>query len=190
MDVKKQISQTIETVLNMEVKEQILQAIKTVLIEKNNRYGNAALSPIHVFYKGTATDSIAIRIDDKLSRIRNSDTLRKNDMFDLLGYLFLLQISFAHEHIKEQFTFENEVDAVINRINVFAAPPKLKIVDEPIENVFDKKNEGTETLCGLNLCYHAIENDTIVVGAPIIFATYVVQYFIDNNITDFTDLLD
>ena len=67
----------------------ITASIKNVLLEKNKRYGNAALAPINVFYKGDATDSICIRLDDKLSRIKNSRVLRKNDLYDLLVYSIL-----------------------------------------------------------------------------------------------------
>ena len=35
-------------------------------------------------------DSIYQRLDDKLSRIKNSDEPMKNDVFDLIGYLILL----------------------------------------------------------------------------------------------------
>ena len=34
--------------------EKVLNSIKKVLIEKNKRYGNAALEPLGVFYKGDA----------------------------------------------------------------------------------------------------------------------------------------
>ena len=62
------------------------------VIEKNMRYGNSALSPLRIFCKGEKpiSDSILERMDDKLSRIKNSDKLRKNDVVDLMGYLVLL----------------------------------------------------------------------------------------------------
>ena len=68
----------------------VVASIKSVLIEKNKRYGNSALAPINVFYKGDATDSICIRLDDKLSSIKNSRELRKNDLYDLLREFSLL----------------------------------------------------------------------------------------------------
>jgi len=60
------------------------------LQKKNERYGDAALSPVSIFNKGDASSSITIRLDDKLSRIKNSDELRKNDVVDVAGYLVLL----------------------------------------------------------------------------------------------------
>ena len=77
-----------ELEINVDACYEITASIKNVLLEKNKRYGNSALAPINVFYKGDATDSICIRLDDKLSRIKNSRELRKNDLYDLLGYLF------------------------------------------------------------------------------------------------------
>lgn len=76
--------------------------IADVLLEKNNRYGNSALEPIKIFAKGeNAGNSICVRIDDKLSRIKNSDKLRKNDVFDLIGYLILLCIDKTWTTFKE-----------------------------------------------------------------------------------------
>jgi len=48
-----------------------------------------------IFYKGDARNSILIRLDDKLSRIRaNTDDMpRINDVADIIGYCTLLLIS-------------------------------------------------------------------------------------------------
>lgn len=69
------------------------KAIQGILLTKNIRYGNSALEPIKCFYKGNNTNSILIRLDDKLSRIKNSEYLRLNDIFDLIGYLILYLVS-------------------------------------------------------------------------------------------------
>jgi len=71
----------------------VLDSIQQVLIEKNKRYGNSALEPLKIFSKKDASQAILQRLDDKLSRIKNSEELRKNDIFDLMGYLVLLSIS-------------------------------------------------------------------------------------------------
>lgn len=63
---------------------------KAFLLEKNKRYGDSALNPVHVFSKADTEQEILTRLDDKISRIKNSDTLRKNDVVDLSGYLKLL----------------------------------------------------------------------------------------------------
>jgi len=74
--------------------EETVEAFKKFLLEKNKRYGNVALEPLVVFTKhkngDPATDGILQRLDDKLSRIKNADILRKNDVADIVGYLFLL----------------------------------------------------------------------------------------------------
>lgn len=69
---------------------EVLDGIKSVVLYKNVKYGNSALEPIGIFAKGGATNSIKIRLDDKLQRIKNGDELRKNDVADMLGYLTLL----------------------------------------------------------------------------------------------------
>jgi len=69
------------------------EAIQSILLTKNLRYGNSALEPIKCFYKGDNTNSILIRLDDKLSRIKNSEHLRFNDVCDLIGYLILYLVS-------------------------------------------------------------------------------------------------
>lgn len=62
------------------------------LKEKNKRYGDSALKPIQIFSKIDAGNQIYNRLDDKLSRIKNSNEIRKNDLADLLGYISLALI--------------------------------------------------------------------------------------------------
>jgi hypothetical protein len=73
----------------------ICDAIKKLLLEKNIRYGDAALQPKNIFFRGNATESILCRLDDKISRIINNKEIkpRCNDLVDLIGYLVLLLIS-------------------------------------------------------------------------------------------------
>ena len=67
--------------------------ISEILIYKNKKYGNSAIKPNGIFYKGNARDSILIRLDDKIGRIKNNnDELRTNDIVDIIGYLVLLLI--------------------------------------------------------------------------------------------------
>ena len=68
----------------------VFNGIRDLVLEKNKRYGDSALSPIHVFNKLDAESSIRIRLDDKLGRVKNSDELRQNDISDCVGYLALL----------------------------------------------------------------------------------------------------
>jgi len=67
--------------------------IGDVVIYKNRKYGDSALSPINIFSKINATNSITIRLDDKINRIINAKTLRKNDIADMIGYLILYAVS-------------------------------------------------------------------------------------------------
>jgi len=71
----------------------VCDSMKDLLIHKNSNYGNSALKPLNPFSKLDADNSICIRLDDKLARVKNSNELRKNDVSDLIGYLVLLCIS-------------------------------------------------------------------------------------------------
>lgn len=82
----------------------ILNSIGKFLKEKNKRYGNSALEPSNMFFKGNSEEGLRIRIDDKLKRIKNSNVLRKNDIVDLIGYLIILCIT------KKWFTFDEFID--------------------------------------------------------------------------------
>jgi hypothetical protein len=74
--------------------QRVTESMCRLLIEKNRRYGDAALSPKNVFSKLPAGEAIKIRLDDKLSRIMaNEGEARKNDFSDLIGYLILFCIS-------------------------------------------------------------------------------------------------
>lgn len=71
----------------------VLSNFSNMLIEKNNRYGNSALNPLEVFTGKTQPLGLGVRLDDKISRIKNSKELRKNDVADLMGYLTLLCVN-------------------------------------------------------------------------------------------------
>ncbi len=73
--------------------KKVYDGMKEVSLIKNERYGNSALNPLVIFCKEPSDIQIKSRLDDKLSRIKNSTELRKNDVCDLMGYLALLMIS-------------------------------------------------------------------------------------------------
>jgi hypothetical protein len=72
---------------------QVLSSLGMLLQEKNKRYGNSALAPIGIFNKTGAVNGITVRLDDKISRIKNATELRKNDVVDIMGYLTLLCVA-------------------------------------------------------------------------------------------------
>jgi hypothetical protein len=72
---------------------QVCDSLKDLLTYKNEKYGNSALEPLKFFSKLESDSALKVRLDDKLSRIRNAEDLRKNDIADLIGYLTLLCIS-------------------------------------------------------------------------------------------------
>jgi len=92
----------------LDIEEKITKTIdsmKHLLLVKNERYGNSALSPLSIFTthvgKNQAANSILIRLDDKLSRVKNSENLKKNDISDLIGYLTLLCVNQGWEDFSD-----------------------------------------------------------------------------------------
>ena len=68
-------------------------AISEFLIAKNRKYGNSALQPIRVFSQATADEAMLVRMDDKLSRIKNQQANDDEDaVLDLIGYLILYRV--------------------------------------------------------------------------------------------------
>jgi hypothetical protein len=73
---------------------EVLNEINALLVAKNAKYGNSALEPVKVFSKLSDVEQILVRIDDKLSRIRNQNIEDDEDVVqDLIGYLILLRIA-------------------------------------------------------------------------------------------------
>lgn len=67
--------------------QSITASLGDLLAYKNAKYGNSALEPINVFANKS---KVGQRLDDKISRVRNSPELRKNDVADIIGYLILV----------------------------------------------------------------------------------------------------
>ena len=69
-------------------------SIKALLLEKNRKYGDSALNPIRIFSKSDSIEQIRVRLDDKLSRLRNQQDDEDEDVIaDLIGYLVLYQVA-------------------------------------------------------------------------------------------------
>lgn len=71
----------------------VAQLFTSFLKTKNKKYGDSALNPNKIFSKLDADNSILIRLDDKMNRIMNSDELRMNDFFDVMGYMWLFVLT-------------------------------------------------------------------------------------------------
>jgi len=69
---------------------------------KNRSYGNSVAEPVRVFSKASPAEQMAVRMDDKLSRmLKGKEYPGDNDKYDLMGYLLL-------ERVVERFLNENE----------------------------------------------------------------------------------
>ena len=81
--------------------KKVSRKVYDMLVSKNDAYGNSALEPINIFSKGSATESLCARIDDKLARIKNRGLSDETEdtLFDLCGYLILLIIAKEEEVI-------------------------------------------------------------------------------------------
>ena len=74
--------------------DKVLTKIRTILRDKNRKYGDAALNPSQTFGRSDPIELINVRMDDKLSRIRNRQNEDDEDPeLDLIGYLLLKQIA-------------------------------------------------------------------------------------------------
>ena len=165
------------------VKKAVIASIGNTLIEKNKRYGNAALEPINVFYKGNARDSILIRLDDKYSRILNSSELRVNDLYDMLGYLFLLCVQEGYCDTSDKKGFDKKVSAVQNVL--------FKYVN--LEDINVNKNAFTKcssSLIDMDQAINGIRMNNKEQIHYLELMSAIVIYYIENNITDFSNLID
>lgn len=73
----------------------ILSGMTNLLLYKNKKYGDSAINPKKIFYKGDSTNSILIRLDDKIGRVMSNteEKPRVNDVADIIGYCTLLLVS-------------------------------------------------------------------------------------------------
>jgi hypothetical protein len=86
----------------MTTKDKIIskcRELESLLLEKNQKYGDAALDPMNVFSKANAVTGIKVRIDDKLKRIKNAGLVEDTEdtLKDLAGYFILLMIAKENE---------------------------------------------------------------------------------------------
>lgn len=77
----------------------VCDEIKEILLEKNRKYGDAALNPVGIFSKLDPVHQIKVRLDDKLKRVQNSqDDEDEDPILDLIGYLVLLKIALSNQN--------------------------------------------------------------------------------------------
>lgn len=70
----------------------VCDEVKELLLAKNKAYGDSATSPLRIFSRANAEESLLVRIDDKLSRIARGHEYGNDDtVLDLIGYLVLLR---------------------------------------------------------------------------------------------------
>jgi hypothetical protein len=89
----------------------VCNQIKSLLLLKNKAYGDSALEPVRIFSKNDSLDGLLVRIDDKLSRIKNvgvSSNATEDTLMDLIGYLVLLKVQLnkkdaAYKAVYEKF---------------------------------------------------------------------------------------
>ncbi|RCX32069.1 hypothetical protein [Thioalbus denitrificans] len=68
-------------------------ALCAMLLEKNRKYGNSALEPVRIFSRANPMEQLAVRLDDKLSRIRSGQPDEDEDVDgDIAGYLVLRKV--------------------------------------------------------------------------------------------------
>ena len=73
---------------------EVMADIEELLVKKNRKYGDAALNPSQTFSRVPPIELINVRLDDKLSRIRNRQDDEDEDVeIDVIGYLLLKQIA-------------------------------------------------------------------------------------------------
>jgi tRNA A22 N-methylase len=83
---------------------QVCNDIRELLLEKNRKYGDAALNPLRIFSKANTLEQIKVRLDDKLSRLKNAQDDEDEDVIaDLTGYLILYMVARMQERRVEQF---------------------------------------------------------------------------------------
>jgi len=71
----------------------VLDEIETMLVQKNEAYGDSALTPVRIFSRADEVEQLKVRIDDKLSRLVRGKTAGEDVETDLLGYLVLLRVA-------------------------------------------------------------------------------------------------
>lgn len=78
---------------------EVVVQLGALLLKKNTAYGDSALSPIEVFARGMSpSQRMAVRMDDKVSRLARGAADGEDVEMDLAGYIVLQRIARAAEN--------------------------------------------------------------------------------------------
>jgi hypothetical protein len=73
---------------------EVCDDLRELLLEKNRKYGDSALKPVRIFSQASTVEQLKVRLDDKLSRLRNAQDDEDEDVIsDLIGYLILFKVA-------------------------------------------------------------------------------------------------
>jgi hypothetical protein len=76
----------------------VCDELKELLLNKNRKYGDSALNPVRIFSKASTLEQLKVRMDDKLSRLRNAqDDDDEDPTTDLIGYLVLYKVALMQQ---------------------------------------------------------------------------------------------
>jgi hypothetical protein len=82
----------------------VCDELKELLLEKNRKYGDSALQPVRIFSKAGTIEQLKVRMDDKLSRLRNAADDEDEDVVsDLVGYLILFKVAQMQQRRVDDF---------------------------------------------------------------------------------------
>jgi hypothetical protein len=82
----------------------VCDELKELLLDKNRKYGDSALNPVRIFSQASTVEQLKVRMDDKLSRLRNAQADEDEDpVTDLIGYLVLYRVAIMQQRRIDEF---------------------------------------------------------------------------------------
>lgn len=119
--------------------EYVCDELKSMLLGKNRKYGNAAIEPLRIFSRADAEEQLNVRIDDKLSRIKNRQFDEDEDVErDLIGYLVLKKVrrNLDNQHLPQPSFDKLEAAVAEGRTE---EADKLAVPPEPEMEIDDRE---------------------------------------------------
>lgn len=102
---------------------EVIVQLGALLLKKNAAYGDSALKPVEVFARGMSpSQRMAVRMDDKVSRLARGAADGEDVEMDLAGYIVLQRIARAEEAARKapppgEPAFRTQQKADIQTIN-------------------------------------------------------------------------